>query len=490
MIQTMHSRESKYAAWSLCLALAATSPALAQAPVEPTAEPSTEPEVVAAPDATAEAAELRATLARLEARLAAVEAAAPAPEPETEPEAPVEAAPQPSWWERSGLRVGGYIQTQLVTSQFSHDEIGPDGSPLNQDRFVVRRGRLRLDGSWEYASAAFEIDASTTRGPFVGIRRAEASFFYPNRDSAGAVPYIRATVGLTSVPFGSELMVSNRDRWFLERSTGSLAFQRGEPDIGVRLDGGVGPFRYAFAVMNGNPLDDRPGGEPIDLTRAKDLLGRVGIETRRENRFELIAGVSFHTGRGLHQGTPASKPTLLWSDDNQNGVVDLAPINEITVIPGVAATPSIGFDRWGVNADLSVGFHTSIGWTRIYGEVTLGSNLDRSLYIADPVTNGSALREVAWFAAVLQEVTRYGIVGLRVDRYDPNSDFLDQRRGTYIPSDASIFTISPMIGGQLPGRGRLVFQYDRIRDHLGRDASGVPTDLRNDQFILRLQLEL
>jgi len=49
-------------------------------------------------------------------------------------------------------------------------------------------------------------------------------------------------------------------------------------------------------------------------------------------------------------------------------------------------------------------------------------------------------------------------------------------------------TYSPLIGVVLPQRARLVFQYDFIRDAFARDARGVPTDLRNNQWTLRLQV--
>jgi len=86
-------------------------------------------------------------------------------------------------------------------------------------------------------------------------------------------------------------------------------------------------------------------------------------------------------------------------------------------------------------------------------------------------------------------VTRYGVVGFRADYYDPNSDALDARRGDVVPRDASILTISPLVGAVLPGHGRLIVQYDHILDSLGRDATGVPTDLRNDVWTARVQGE-
>jgi len=53
----------------------------------------------------------------------------------------------------------------------------------------------------------------------------------------------------------------------------------------------------------------------------------------------------------------------------------------------------------------------------------------------------------------------------------------------------TITTLSPLVGVTIPGRARLVFQYDAVIDALSRDALGVPADLRNDRFTLRLQVE-
>jgi hypothetical protein len=52
-----------------------------------------------------------------------------------------------------------------------------------------------------------------------------------------------------------------------------------------------------------------------------------------------------------------------------------------------------------------------------------------------------------------------------------------------------MITVSSLVGAQLPGHGRLILQYDHVRDHFGRDAAGLPVDLRNDQFNARLQVE-
>ena len=87
-------------------------------------------------------------------------------------------------------------------------------------------------------------------------------------------------------------------------------------------------------------------------------------------------------------------------------------------------------------------------------------------------------------------VGRHGLVAFRYDLYDPNADVFDRRAGRLIPSSQTVKTFSPTLGLILPGQGRLLVQYDVIRDLLAKDARGVPTDLANNRLTLRLQVEL
>ncbi|MDB4928413.1 MAG: phosphate-selective porin [Myxococcaceae bacterium] len=385
-----------------------------------------------------------------------------------------------------GLVVSGYVQAQLENSQLSEDQLQQGGVALNRDRFVLRRGRIRLDGAWRWASFAIEVDGSTTRGLFFGLRRAEASLLWRN-PRAGAPPWAMLTAGLTEIPFGYELSAGVRSRLFMERSLASLAFFRGEPDVGARLSGGLGWFRYAVAVMNGTPLDDRAGSTYVEPTGAMDVIGRVGLDATPHERFRVSGGVSFLTGTGFHAGTDATPNGVIWRDLNENSVIDGA---ELTAQPGSAATPSLTFRHWAVNADLQLALRTRLGWTRLYGELSLASNLDRAVYPADPIAAGADVRQLGAYVAFSQEVTRYGVVGFRWDYYDANSDFLDSRRGRFVPASLVVQTFSPVVGVVLPDRAKLLFQYDAIVDSLARDQRGVPTDLRNDQWTLRLQMEI
>ncbi len=56
-----------------------------------------------------------------------------------------------------------------------------------------------------------------------------------------------------------------------------------------------------------------------------------------------------------------------------------------------------------------------------------------------------------------------------------------------MPVDAGLTTLSPVLGYGWAGSWRLLAQYDRVIDHAGRDARGVPMDRADDRVTLRLQ---
>jgi hypothetical protein len=385
-----------------------------------------------------------------------------------------------------GITFGGYLQAQYESHQDSQDQLFQGGLPINQDRFLVRRARVNVVGEWEYAAIAVELDANTTSGPQVDLRKAEASLQY--RPERSKPPVVMATLGQFDTPFGYELVESPRTRWFAERSTLSRAFWPGEPDLGVRFAGALSFFRWTIAPINGEPLGEKSSYVLQDPNAAKDIVFRFGLDATVRDDFHIAGGVSATRGRGFHPGSDATKSTIRWVDQNEDGVVQ--PI-ELTSVPGQAAKPSQNFDRWAAGLDLRVHVRTPIGVTKIYGEFVLGANMDRGLFVADPVLNSFRdQRELGYYVGLIQEISRYAVIGFRFDTYDPNLDASDQRHGSLIPYSQAIKTYSPIAGLALPDRARLLFQYDIIENALARNAAGVPTKLQNNLWTLRLQVQL
>jgi len=386
-----------------------------------------------------------------------------------------------------GLLIGGYLQGQFELNQLSEDQQLQGGEPLNQDRFSLRRGRLRLDRGWDYAAGTLELDASTTAGPRVGIRRAEASLLYRGTNPDNLPPLLMVTIGVTDLPFGYELMESARVRAFMERSLASLSLFPTEMDAGLKVSGAAGFLRYAVAITNGEPLT--PDALPRDPNASKDFSGRFGFDVDPSERFGLSGGASFATGKGFHPGRQATKDQVGWRDLNEDGI---ATSDEFYGIPRQDASPSVNFGRWvlGVDLQLDLDVVPGLGKTKLYAEGYVAKNYDRGLFGADPLASGSDQREVGYYAALLQRITDYGLIGFRAAYYDPNSDFLEQRQDQQLPRSQGILTLSPLIGAELPDRARLLFQYDLVRDKLARDDRGVPADAKNNQFTARLQVDL
>jgi hypothetical protein len=422
-----------------------------------------------------------------------VENAHPPPQPAPVVEKPTTLRPRPLGYQAfwpwvippEGISLGAYVQSQYEAHQDSQDQLQQGGAVLNKNRFLIRRARASLLGEWEYAAIAVEIDANTTNGPQVDLRKAEASLQYrPDRTKP---PIVMATLGQFDTPFGYELVESPRTRWFMERSQTSLAFWPGEPDLGLRLAGALEFFRWTIAAVNGEPLGEKSAYVLQDPNSAKDVVFRFGFDATPREDLQVAGGVSALRGKGFHPGTDATKSSLQWQDLDNNGLVGNA---ELTAIPGNVATPSQNFDRWAAGADLRLNYRSPLGVTKVYGEFVLGSNMDRGLYVADPIVTLVDQRELGFYVGASQEVGPYGIVGFRYDYYDPNSNAVDSRAGRNIPTSEVVKTYSPLIGVALPDRARLLFQYDIVRNALARTAEGVPTDLKSNVWTVRLQVQL
>ena len=381
------------------------------------------------------------------------------------------------------LKVSGYVQAQYQYDQASRDELAPGGTPLNQNRFLVRRGRVRVTADWQAWQAVVELDGNTTRGPAVGLQRAELTWRAPwgTREK----PWLAVTLGLTDIPFGDELRVPQDQLPFLERSAGSLAFFTGPRDVGVRLHGALDWFRYDLAALNGAPLDERGGLAALDPSKSLDLVGRLGADTSDLAGLRITGGVSYLTGRGFSPGTDASKSQVLWRDFNGDGQLG---DGELVAVPGTAAIASATFERWAVGADVAASLRSPIGLTRVAAEGALGNNIDRGLFTADPVLAGRDQRGLTGLVSLTHDLPWWVYVGVRASLYRPDLDLTDQRRGVPVPASPRYDVISPVLGVRWSTTAQVVAQLDLIRDTLGRNSAGEPADASNNRFTVRAQV--
>ncbi len=384
-----------------------------------------------------------------------------------------------------GLAVTGYAQAQYEMHQDSVEQLRQGSNVLNQDRFLLRRGRVRVTGTWEYAQIVLEVDGNTTRAPVFGFRKAEVSLKWRASTDPGALA-LMLTGGLFDVPFGAELVESPRYRPFMERSLASRALFPGEPDLGVRLSLSWSFLRLTAAVVNGEPIDEPSAFTLRDANKGKDIVFRAGVDTKPTEHLHVTGGLSGLTGWGFHAGSDVSKGYVEWRDLNEDGQVQQY---ELTPVVAASVDPSVSFARWATAIDAAVSLDWRWGTTSLSGELVLATNLDRGFLPADPTVLSVDARELGWHVRLIHEFQKWAVIGVRFDQYNPSIDFFDNRKGKLIGSVQTVSTVSPLIGFKVP-HGRLYLQYDVIVDRLARGTDGVPSDLRNDTFTARLQVDL
>jgi hypothetical protein len=236
--------------------------------------------------------------------------------------------------------------------------------------------------------------------------------------------------------------------------------------------------------MNGSPIGDRvfPALDPV---AAKEMVGRLGLDIDLAPGVRVRAGVSGDTGTGFHPGTPATKNTLVWQDQNGDGLVEP---NEIVAIGGSPATPSQVFRRFALGGDVRFIVRVPpLGELTLRAEAVTAVNLDRGSEVADPVGAGHNLRESGWAVGACQEVTAWGEVGARFDAYNPDEDASQQRATNLTPVDRTYSTLSLMAMLRAEG-ARLLLEYDVRRNPLGLGVNGAPTTLSDNSLTLRGQV--
>jgi hypothetical protein len=322
------------------------------------------------------------------------------------------------------------------------------------------------------------VDGVTSRPILV---EAQARWRGPTAD---APPYLVGSIGLMSIPFGGEVPLDIRSRFFQERTHVTRALFPGQWDLGAKVVGGWRFLRYAFAVMNGEPIGEQ-GFSAQDPNRAKDLLGRIGIQTGLGHGIELSAGFSALMGKGFHRGAAGTKDQLVWRDVNEDGLVQLT---EIQTIAGAAAEPSVHFARSAVGGDFRLrAAIRRLGQLVVSGELILAKNLDRGLSIADPVAIGRDLREVGWLLSASQELPRGWALGVRYDRYNPDADATDRQGAQLVPKDPTFSALTVAAAWSYGAVWRLVLEYEHNGNALGRSQSGQPTSLGTDRLTFRTQ---
>ncbi|HEY3819596.1 MAG TPA: hypothetical protein VGL81_20650 [Polyangiaceae bacterium] len=373
------------------------------------------------------------------------------------------------WWGWTrNVRFSGYSQPQLLwqwydTANASPNPAGQDpnavvakqdtvlntatgssvpGLTTNGDYFRLRRTRLKVElEPNEWSRMVFEIDPIPAGGPDNGT-----GTIARNIETQGIAKWsddVTTTfgMGIFKIPFGFEVLQSDADRPFIERSWWERNVTPGEFDTGAKAYTTAlhNKLTGQFAVINGNIQGEKTFSLLPDLNKGKDIVGRLNYDF---GPFDV--GASGYYG----QGQEVSLASLAFKQ-----------------YPRYA---------WNIEAAIHHRF-LQVGATRVFGEFDRGQNMDRavnySAQIALPglpadIVNGSVVNkdELGYWARIEQDITRWSTLAFRYDKYSPDSAQGSNSRDTYAFVGVAHFT------KQL----QLMLEYDYFIDNVHVPGTPIP----------------
>ncbi|MBK8669958.1 MAG: porin [Saprospiraceae bacterium] len=197
------------------------------------------------------------------------------------------------------LSFSGYLQAQFQKAQSSGIESfnGGDFGSETDNRFMIRRGRMRIDytilndKAYRKIYFVFQFDASE-RGV---VMRDMFLRLFENKWHNFIL-----TTGMYNRPFGYELQMSSALRESPERGRMSQILMRTERDLGAMISFRPQDKNYKLyfinadlGIFNGTGLT-----APLDYDKYKDVIARLSVNNLRigNTKVTLSGGVSYLNG--------------------------------------------------------------------------------------------------------------------------------------------------------------------------------------------------
>ncbi|MCF2446479.1 porin [Dyadobacter sp. CY345] len=235
------------------------------------------------------------------------------------------------------VRISGYIQPQFqyIGSKGAESFAGGNFSEFTDNRFMLRRGRLRVDYAHLNDKAeptsyfVFQFDG-TERGVVI---RDFWGRFYENKFKLFAI-----TTGMFARPFGFEVNLSSANRETPERGRMSQILMRTERDIGVMLtlnkrlaNGKISDFKFDIGIFNGQGISG-----PVDYDSHKDIIAKISMKPKQisdYSRAQFSAAISGYAGgitsqsAVLYKVVKSKEQYVMLKDSSQNNLGKAAPRN-------------------------------------------------------------------------------------------------------------------------------------------------------------------
>ena len=384
----------------------------------------------------------------------------------------------PSTYDIHDIKITGYIQTQYQRAQSAgiNSFSGGDFSTNSRDRFLIRRGRIKIDRADKYSSIVMQLDA--TQG---GVQLMDAFIQLYQADNKNLI----FTAGLFNRPFGHSISYSSGYRDFPERARVFQTIMPRERDIGAMLGYNPGN-KYKFvtaeiAVVNGSGYSSR------DYDSRKDLIGNLKF------KFDSLANGKVNLGFGgsIYHGWVRNATDSYYTDNGNGFTKNTSSSNVGWYAPR---------DYYG--ADLQVQLDNTFGKTIFKTEFVGGKQpgIATSTTILGPDASVSFAQQPAtdlyirsfngYYLWLSQQIGHSKFTGLLAyDVYDPNAKVSGREIGLASNTTGGDIKFSTL------GYGITYVPNDRIKftlynEHVVNEKTSVAayaSDLKDDVFTARLQ---
>ncbi|WP_295121757.1 porin [uncultured Chitinophaga sp.] len=382
------------------------------------------------------------------------------------------------------LRLGGYMQPQwqLAERQGAKGYAGGDFLQHVNNRFTLRRGRIRVDyerytsEGFPVVQFAFQFDG-TERG--VNIRDFWGRFF-ENKYSMFSL-----TTGMFPRPFGYEINLSSGDRETPERGRMSQILMRTERDLGAMISWEPRrskdiwrKLKVDAGFFNGQGMTG-----VADVDSHKDFITRAYFrQLNVSKKMKLSVGASMLYG-GMQQFTPYiysmdGKAFLVDSTGNVNKV---APRHYYGADAQLRIANRVGFTE--LRAEYIRGTQTATATTtETPGAIPLAGGAPAPLYIRP--FDGAYFYYVQHIASLKHQLI------IKYDWYDPNRNVKGKEIGSVddglTGADVRYNTLGVCYLYHFNQQLKMFFNYDVVQNE-STSLEGFEDDLKDNVFTARLQ---
>lgn len=384
----------------------------------------------------------------------------------------------PSTYDPHEIAITGYLQTQYQRAQsagilsFSGGDFGKNSS----ERFMIRRGRLKIDRADKYSNIVFQIDATQN-----GVMLMDA---FIQLHQPGSKTFL-FTAGLFNRPFGHSIVYSSGYRDFPERARVFQTLMPRERDIGAMVTyhpSNIFKFITAeLAVVNGSGYSSR------DYDSKKDVIGNLAF------KFDSLTNKKLHVGFGgsFYKGSVRSNTENYFSSNGNGFLKNSSPEHVNWNAPR---------NYYGLNLQLQ--YDNTFGKTLLKTEYVAGKQpgIGASTSVTGPASSMSFssqpetdlyLRHFnGYYIWLTQQVARTGLTAMvSYDVYDPNTHISEieiGRDNNTTAGDIKFSTLGYGLSYLIGPRIKLTVYNEQVVN----DSTGLPKyidDLKDDVFTTRLQ---